>query len=67
MNPSYIEELHEPPTALEFARFVQRNRPVVFRGLGFELDIPALDRWNEAYLRSKLGDTNLKIAATPLG
>lgn len=67
MNPSHVEEVLAVPSAIEFARFVQRNRPVVFRGLGFEMNIPALEKWNEAYLRDKLGSTELKIAATPAG
>lgn len=67
MNPGHVEEIQHSPKAIEFARFVQRNRPVVFRGAGFDMQIPALEKWNEAYLREILGDTELKIAATPEG
>lgn len=67
MNPSHVEELRHAPTALEFSRFVQRNRPVIFRGLGFDLQIPAMQRWTEDYLKEKLGDSQVKIAATPEG
>lgn len=67
MNASHVEELHSLPTAIDFSRYIQRNRPVVFREVGFEMDIPALHKWNEAYLRQKLASTELKIAATPRG
>ena len=67
LNPSYIEELNDPPSPLVFASFVQRNRPVVFRGLGTQLQIPALGKWTAAYLETMMGDTELKIAATPEG
>lgn len=67
MNSSHIEEAHYHPTGIEFSRFVQRNRPVVFRGLGFDLQIPAMQQWSEAYIRQKLGDSEIRIAATPKG
>lgn len=67
MNPGHVEEVHHRPKAVDFARYVQRNRPVVFRGLGFDMQIPALNKWNEAYLCGKLGEIDLKIAATPEG
>jgi hypothetical protein len=67
MNPSYVEELTTIPSAIEFARFVQRNRPVVFRGLGSHLEIPALKKWTASYLCQVLGNKDLKIAATPEG
>lgn len=67
MNPNYVEEAHRAPSALDFSRFVQRNRPVVFRGLGFDLQIPAMHKWDEKYLCEKLGDGEIKIASTPAG
>lgn len=69
LNPSFVEELPSSPTVtpVQLARYVQRNRPVVLRGYGRSQDIVAVDRWTTPYLRQKLGQAKLKIAATPSG
>lgn len=72
LNPSFVDELdcsQASVTALQFARFVSRNRPVVLRGLGHTLQIPALQRWTSTeHLVGKLGgEKQLRIAATPEG
>ena len=72
LNPSFVEELdcsQAGVTALQFSRFVARNRPVLLRGLGHALQIPALQRWtSREHLVRKLGpEKQLRIAATPEG
>lgn len=71
LNLSSVEELTSAPTTAEFARFVQRNRPVVLRKYGFHPSNrcgAALAKWSASYLREKLGsERKLKIAATPYG
>lgn len=60
-----VEELDEEPSALDFMRFVAKNRPfVVRRGC---LIWPAVRKWNAAYLRKIMGNFPVTVAVTPSG
>lgn len=65
LNMSVVDELAEEPSALEFMRFVSRNRPFVVRNACTEW--PALKKWNAEYLRDMMGDDPVQVAVTPLG
>ncbi|RFU34941.1 hypothetical protein B7463_g1424, partial [Scytalidium lignicola] len=65
LNSREVEELTEVPTALEFMRYVARNRPVVIRG-GAK-DWEATRNWNAAYLKNILHGRSVNVAITPLG
>ncbi|KAK4515909.1 uncharacterized protein ATC70_010867 [Mucor velutinosus] len=66
INGTYVQVYEKPPTALEFLRgSVQPNRPAVIKG-GFE-HWPARRGWTNEYLRSRMGDTTVTVAATPNG
>jgi len=67
LNPSRVTELDGVPSPAAFSRFVAGNRPVVMRGAGRELQIPALERWSDEYLVEKLAERELDISATPEG
>lgn len=65
LNNSFIDELDEEPSALEFMRYVAQNRPFVVRnGAG---DWEAIECWDAAYLTEKLGDQGVNVAITPFG
>ncbi|RKP28077.1 cupin-like domain-containing protein, partial [Syncephalis pseudoplumigaleata] len=62
-----IQILDQPPTPLEFHRYVAANRPVLIRNAMHHW--PAFDRWQrDSYLVSALGaTTSVTVAATPNG
>ena len=64
LNGSVVEELGEPPTPLEFMKFVHKGRPFVIRG-GI-LDWPAM-QWTVEYLKETMGETAIQVAVTPSG
>lgn len=66
-----IEYLDQPPTPLEFLQIVSRNRPVIIRNamndwpaMGFE---DPKKKWTVAYLKEKMGDSEVMVAETPRG
>ncbi|KAG0709638.1 cupin-like domain-containing protein [Suillus ampliporus] len=63
MNGSSFQTLESPPTAVEFAQLVHISRPVVIKGF----QIPALKRWTDDYLQSKLREQPISVAITPNG
>ncbi|KAG2367375.1 Clavaminate synthase-like protein [Suillus spraguei] len=63
MNGSSIQTLESPPTAAEFAQLVHISRPVIIKGF----KIPALKRWTDDYLQTKLQDQPISVAITPNG
>jgi jumonji domain-containing protein 7 len=63
MNGSSIQTLESPPTATEFAQLVHISRPVIIKGF----QIPALKRWTDNYLQTKLQDQLISVAITPNG
>ncbi|KAK3501676.1 cupin-like domain-containing protein [Neurospora crassa] len=65
LNSSFIEELHEEPSALEFMRFVARNTPFVVRGGA--ANWKATQTWTAEYLSNFLGDETVNVAVTPFG
>jgi len=65
LNSTVIEELYEEPSALEFLRFVAKNRPFVLRG-GAE-HWTAFQQWNAEYLLRAMGDSLVNVAITPSG
>lgn len=60
-----VQVLETPPTALEFARIVAANRPVLIRGAISHW--PALSRWTSSYLKDTVGDHVVTVAVTPDG
>lgn len=65
LNASYIDELDQEPTPLQFMRYVARNRPFVIRGGA--RDWPAFQHWDADYLLETLGDSPVNVASTPNG
>lgn len=63
MNGSSIQTLESPPTAGEFAQLAHISRPVIIKGF----QIPALKRWTDDYLQTKLQDQPISVAITPNG
>lgn len=58
--------LEDPLSILQFYRkFVARNVPVVIKG-GID-HWPALEKWDQFYLRSKMCDAEVTVALTPDG
>ncbi|GIZ46742.1 hypothetical protein CKM354_000985500 [Cercospora kikuchii] len=65
LNACVIDELTAQPTALQFARYVGRNRPfVVRRGA---CSWRAVRQWDASYLREVMGDAAVNVATTPRG
>lgn len=64
-NSGCVERVEGAPTAVEFLRCVQRNRPVVFSGAGKSW--PAISKWRVAYLKEKMRGREVNVAETPLG
>ena len=61
-----IPKLSSPPSALEFYRdYVSWNRPCLIEH-AFD-DWPALWLWSNGYLRKRMGDQMVTVAATPNG
>ncbi|KAK4966032.1 hypothetical protein LTR66_012080 [Elasticomyces elasticus] len=65
LNPSCVDELHEEPSALEFMRYVARNRPFVVRGAA--VDWKAFLKWDAEYLLNTMGSEKINVAITPFG
>jgi peptidyl-lysine (3S)-dioxygenase / protease len=65
LNPSTVEELHEPPTPLEFMRYVHKGRPFVVRGAVSHW--PAATQWTVEYLKEVMRETAIQVAVTPSG
>jgi peptidyl-lysine (3S)-dioxygenase / protease len=65
LNASIIDELGEEPSALEFMRYVAKNRPFVVRGAAHDWE--ASRNWSAEYLREKMMDEEVRVAVTPLG
>jgi jumonji domain-containing protein 7 len=65
LNSPKIDELAEPPSALEFMRYVARNRPFVIRGGASEWK--ATKMWNISVLKDLLKDQSVNVAVTPEG
>lgn len=65
LNVPEIEELDEVPSALEFMRYVARNRPFVVRG-GAN-DWKATRTWNASTLKELLKEESVNVAVTPRG
>ncbi|PVI05214.1 Clavaminate synthase-like protein [Periconia macrospinosa] len=65
LNPTTIDELSEEPSALEFMRYVSRNRPFVVRK-GAEA-WKARQKWNANYLSNVMGSESVNVAITPYG
>ena len=65
LNPASLDILDEEPSALEFMRYVARNRPFVIRK-GAE-DWKACQRWDAEYLVQVMGNSNVNVALTPHG
>ncbi|GAB7345649.1 hypothetical protein MBLNU457_3939t1 [Dothideomycetes sp. NU457] len=64
-NSTTVDELEDVPSALEFMRYVGRNRPfVVRRGAR---DWQAFEEWNAAYLERIMADSKVNVAITPFG
>ncbi|KAF2719756.1 Clavaminate synthase-like protein [Polychaeton citri CBS 116435] len=65
LNSTSIDELEEVPSALEFMRYVARNRPFVIRGAAS--DWAAYQKWDAQYLRSILQSEQVNVSTTPYG
>lgn len=65
LNPPHVDEFHEPPSALEFMRYVAKNTPFVVRASTTEW--PAVRKWNADYLRKALKGQSVNVAVTPIG
>ena len=65
LNSPRIEELAEVPSALEFMRYVARNRPFVVRG-GAE-EWKATKTWDVSTLKGLLEGQSVNVAITPHG
>lgn len=60
------QETFGAPDPLQFYRnFVSQSRPLLINGAFNHW--PALEKWNENYLRNKLGDTIVTVSVTPNG
>lgn len=65
LNASVIDELHEEPSALEFMRYVAKNRPFVVRGGAKSWK--ACESWDAAYLSDVMRREDVQVAITPYG
>jgi jumonji domain-containing protein 7 len=65
LNSAEVSEIHEEPSALEFMRYVARNRPVIIRN-GAQ-DWTALQKWNLHYLTNAMAGQSVNVAMTPDG
>lgn len=65
LNPTVVDELSAEPTALEFMRYVSRNRPFVVRGGAKHWH--AVREWDAEYLRDRMKGRDVKVAVTPHG
>lgn len=65
LNATVIDEFHEEPSALEFMRYVAKNRPFVVRGGAKSWK--ACEKWDAAYLAKVMKDEEVQVAVTPYG
>jgi jumonji domain-containing protein 7 len=65
LNSSQIDELAKVPSALEFMRYVARNRPFVVRGGAEEWE--ATRTWGVSTLKRLLAGQSVNVAVTPRG
>ncbi|MCJ1417636.1 hypothetical protein MMC32_003980 [Xylographa parallela] len=65
LNGEHVDELDEEPSALEFMRYVARNRPFVVRKGASKW--PAVQHWNYRYLVDRMKDSIVNVAITPYG
>jgi jumonji domain-containing protein 7 len=65
LNSTHIESLPSPPSALEFLRFVARNRPFVVRGAASDWE--ATRTWDIETLKRLLEGQSIQVAVTPNG
>ena len=65
LNASVVDELLEEPSALEFMRYVARNRPFVVRNAASEWT--AVRQWSATYLRDAMQNSLVQVATTPSG
>lgn len=65
LNSSFIEELKEEPSPLEFMRYVARNTPFVVRKAA--ANWTATKTWTASFLEHSLQDHQIKVAVTPRG
>jgi jumonji domain-containing protein 7 len=64
-NATAIDELHEEPSALEFMRYVAKNRPFVVRGGAKSWK--ACEAWDATYLSEVMRSEEVQVAVTPYG
>jgi len=56
-----IEELKYMPSWGEFfEKYVKKNRPVIIKDM-FHEGAPAMEKWDDTYLRKKFGDMNIDV------
>jgi jumonji domain-containing protein 7 len=65
LNATVVDEFHEEPSALEFMRYVAKNRPFVVRGGAKSWD--ACEKWNATYLADVMKNAEVQVAVTPYG
>jgi jumonji domain-containing protein 7 len=65
LNNSVVEVISESISALEFMRYVARNRPFVFRGGASNW--AATRTWNVSTLKDLLKGQSVNVAVTPEG
>jgi Cupin-like domain len=65
LNSTHIDTLSSPPSALEFLRFVARNRPFVVRGGASDWE--ATRTWDIETLKRLLEGQSIQVAVTPHG
>lgn len=65
LNSTHIDTLPSPPSALEFLRFVARNRPSVVRGGASDWE--ATKTWDIERLKALLEGQSIQVAVTPHG
>lgn len=64
-NSTFIDELDQEPSPLEFMRYVARNTPfIVRRGAA---NWSASKTWTATYLKNFLQDHQINVAVTPKG
>ena len=65
LNATVVDEFREEPSALEFMRYVAKNRPFVVRGGAKSWE--AFEKWDAAYLADVMKDADVQVAVTPYG
>lgn len=64
LNPAVVDELGDEPSALEFMRYVAKNRPFVVRQA---IHWPAHEKWTKKYLAAKMGNEQIVVSVTERG